>query len=654
MHNYHRSYGPPRCAFKVDIQKAYDTVHWSFLKDVLVGFGFHSKFVDWIMTCVSTPAYSLCVNGEVHGYFKGRRGLRQGDPLSPYLFTLVMETLTCILQHASRVDSSFKFHNKCEKQRIINLCFADDLFLFASGDVHSASFIMDSLTLFTNMSGLVPSIQKSTAFFCNVSDHVREAILNVLPFEEGLFPVRYLGVPLISTRLLAKDCNVLVERMEKRIGNWKNKLLSFAGRLQLIISVLSALHVYWSSVFILPASIIKELEAKMRNFLWSQEASFHRGKAKVAWSAICVPKYEGGLGIRRVGDVNKALMASHAWSILNKRDSLWVAWIYSYRLKQCNFWTCRVVANCSWSWRKLLQIRPFLRNHIWSDLGDGKNTSAWYDYWSQLGPLANYISSRVITNAGFMLNAKVADVHLHGSWAWPLEWRNRFPSLNQLDSIHLQPNSIDRLRWKDGDVMKEFSSSIAWHSCRSREQEIDWVNIVWFAQCIPRHAFLMWLIMRRKLLTQDIILQWDLSRRKNMNMMCCLLYYENVDSHEHLFFECSFSSKVWLMVREKAGMANVDQKWSSIVSWLKARGRSKTAAHFVSKLVVGATAYVIWQERNARLFRNQTRPPDTIRDTIFKTIRYKLMGVKFRQCSNVARLRGAWGIGEDTVSDDGG
>ncbi|XP_021970148.1 uncharacterized protein LOC110865195 [Helianthus annuus] len=654
MHNYHRSYGPPRCAFKVDIQKAYDTVHWGFLKDVLVGFGFNPKMVEWIMICVSTPSYSLCVNGEVHGYFRGRRGLRQGDPLSPYLFTLVMEILTCILQHGSRLGSSFKFHNRCEKQRIINLCFADDLFLFARGDVHSASFIMESLTQFTNMSGLVPSIQKSTAFFCNVSDLVKEAILNVLPFEEGSLPVRYLGVPLISTRLLAKDCDVLVERMEKRIANWKNKLLSFAGRLQLIISVLAALHVYWSSVFILPASIIKDLEAKMRNFLWSQEASFHRGKAKVSWSSICVPKYEGGLGIRRVGDVNKALMASHAWSILNKRDSLWVAWIYSYRLKHHNFWTCREGSNCSWSWRKLLHIRPLLRSHIWSKLGNGNDTSAWYDLWSQLGPLTNLISARVITNAGFRLNDKVADVFLDTSWAWPEGWRSRFPMLDQLDNIRLNPNSTDRLCWKEGDVTHDFSSSIAWHSVRSREQEIDWVNLVWFPQCIPRHAFLMWLIMRRKLLTQDIILQWDISRRKNMNMMCCLLCYENVDSHEHLFFECSFSSKIWLMVREKAGMARVDPKWSSIIGWLKARGSSKSAALYVSKLLVGATAYVIWQERNARLFRNQTRPPDTIRDTILKTIRYKLMGAKFRQCINVTRLRDEWGIAEETVNDDGG
>ncbi|XP_035840393.1 uncharacterized protein LOC118487561 [Helianthus annuus] len=133
MHNYHRNAGPPRCAFKVDIQKAYDTVDWKFLKNILLGFGFSNKMVNWIMVCVSTASYSVCVNGNVHGYFKGNRGLRQGDPLSPYLFTLVMEVLTGILHHMIRIDSFFKFHNKCEKQQIINLCFADDLFLFFFG-----------------------------------------------------------------------------------------------------------------------------------------------------------------------------------------------------------------------------------------------------------------------------------------------------------------------------------------------------------------------------------------------------------------------------------------------------------------------------------------------------------------------------------------
>ncbi|XP_021975026.1 uncharacterized protein LOC110870132 [Helianthus annuus] len=222
--NVNQNVGPPRCAFKVDIQKAYDTVDWRFLRDVLLGFGFHDKMVNWIMTCVSTPTFSVCVNGDVHGYFRG----------------------------------------------------------------------------------LVPSIQKSTIFFCNVPHHVKTAIL------------RYLGVPLISTRLLYKDCSVLVEKLDKRISNWKNKLLSFAGRLQLIVSVLSSMHIYWSSVFILPARVIHDLEARMRNFLWSQDNSFQKGRAKVSWRSVCTPKYKGGLGIRRIGDFNKALMANHVWGILTK------------------------------------------------------------------------------------------------------------------------------------------------------------------------------------------------------------------------------------------------------------------------------------------------------------------------------------------------
>jgi hypothetical protein len=121
MHNYHRSVGDPRCAFKVDIKKSYDTVDWNFLRTVLVGFGFHQKMVKWIMLCVSSASFSICINGDVHGYFNGKRGLRPGDPISPYLFTLVMEVLTLLLHHSIRLNPSLRFHKKCEDQQIVNV-----------------------------------------------------------------------------------------------------------------------------------------------------------------------------------------------------------------------------------------------------------------------------------------------------------------------------------------------------------------------------------------------------------------------------------------------------------------------------------------------------------------------------------------------------
>ncbi|XP_022030437.1 uncharacterized protein LOC110931348 [Helianthus annuus] len=631
MHNYHRNIGPPKCSFKVDIQKAYDTVDWDFLKNILIGFGFHADMVHWIMVCVSTTTFSVCINGDVHGFFKGNRGLRQGDPISPYLFTLVMEILTAILQHAVRIDSSFKFHNKCERQQIINLCFADDLFIFSRGEIASARCIMKSLDSFAKMSGLLPNIQKSTIYFSNVPSYIKTAILNIMPFREGSLPVRYLGVPLISSRLLYKDCQVMVEKLEKRIMHWRNKLLSFAGRVQLIVSVLSSMYIFWSSVFILPNRVILELEALMRNFLWSQDSAFQKGRAKVSWKAICVPKFEGGLGIRRIRDVNKALMTAHIWSIISRRDSLWVQWVHSYRLKGKSFWACRVPASC-----------------------DGLSTSAWFDNWSLLGPLEQFISPRSIANAGFNMESKVSDVFANNSWRWPSAWRDLYPVLIQLDQLSFDTHRPDKLVWRHGDQFHDFSTSRAWDSIRHRELEVGWSRIVWFGQCIPRHAFLMWLIMRRKLLTQDKILSWDFSRRKNMDMMCCLLCYANHDSHSHLFFECKYSAQVWHTVRCKVGMASVQAKWDDIVNWLLIRSKSKSAADYISRLGVAASAYFIWQERNARLFKNQLRPPEILSELIIQQVRYKLMGARLKNCDNVRRLLREWEIEGTELHDDGG
>ncbi|GKD00740.1 hypothetical protein Tco_1171014, partial [Tanacetum coccineum] len=238
MHNYHLNHGSPRYAFKVDIQKAYDTVDWDFLKTVLMGFGFHDRMIGWIMEYVTSTSFFICINDSLHGYFKGKRGLCQGGPFSPYLFTLVMEILTLIIKRRVRDSDVFTYHRYCSKLELVNLCFADDLFLFAYGNASSASVIMEALDEFKHASGLTPSLPKSTAYFCNVTNHVKLFILQILPFKEGRLPVKYLGVPLVPSRLIYKDCKELIEKVQSRVDDWKNKSLSIAGRLQLVSSVI--------------------------------------------------------------------------------------------------------------------------------------------------------------------------------------------------------------------------------------------------------------------------------------------------------------------------------------------------------------------------------------------------------------------------------
>nr|GEV72929.1 hypothetical protein [Tanacetum cinerariifolium] len=156
-----------------------------------------------------------------------------------------------------------------ESEKIINLCFADDLFLFARGHPSSVNVIMQGLKEFKNISGLVLSISKSTTFFYTVPNALKDIIFNSMPFAEGSLPVGYLGVPLISSRLLYRDFKILVENLN-------------------------------DFVFILPARIIHDLEHLMRSFLWCQ-CEMKKGKAKVAWESVCKPKLDGGLEMSRSG-----------------------------------------------------------------------------------------------------------------------------------------------------------------------------------------------------------------------------------------------------------------------------------------------------------------------------------------------------------------
>ncbi|GJZ63170.1 RNA-directed DNA polymerase, eukaryota, reverse transcriptase zinc-binding domain protein [Tanacetum coccineum] len=135
------------------------------LKAILNGFGFHMKMVNWIIKCVSTTSFVICVNGESCSYFKGGRGLRQGDPMSPYLFTLIMEILNLIVHDKVECSEDFQYHFGCKRMKMTHVCFADDLLMFCHGDCKSVIVLKDAIDEFGAVSGLLPNYTKSNIIF---------------------------------------------------------------------------------------------------------------------------------------------------------------------------------------------------------------------------------------------------------------------------------------------------------------------------------------------------------------------------------------------------------------------------------------------------------------------------------------------------------
>lgn len=139
--------------------------------------------------------------------------MRQGDPLSPYLFVIAMEVLTKLMNKEEQVSKQSKLCTNYSKLQITHLCFVDDLLMFSSANEQSIAIIVKVLEQFQKLSSLTATTQRIPTFYAGVSQEVKRQISSMMHFKESELPIRYLGVPLIARKLSALDCKALLERI---------------------------------------------------------------------------------------------------------------------------------------------------------------------------------------------------------------------------------------------------------------------------------------------------------------------------------------------------------------------------------------------------------------------------------------------------------
>ncbi|CAN0875672.1 LINE-1 reverse transcriptase homolog [Linum grandiflorum] len=179
----------PRCAMMIDLMKAFDSVEWGFLIDVLQVIGLPNSYVSLIQSCLYSSRFSVNLNGSLFGYFPGKKGLRQGDPISPYLFVISMQVLDGLF--STTADRSlFSYHPQCKQVKFTHLYFADDLLVFTKGTPEAVTSVTRILDHFHLLSGLQFNAKKSDIYTEGVSPAVISRLVAIAGLREGSLPMR--------------------------------------------------------------------------------------------------------------------------------------------------------------------------------------------------------------------------------------------------------------------------------------------------------------------------------------------------------------------------------------------------------------------------------------------------------------------------------
>ncbi|GJZ03371.1 RNA-directed DNA polymerase, eukaryota [Tanacetum coccineum] len=374
--------------FKVDFAKAYDSVRWDYLLDMLEGFGFGPSWCKWIRGTFSSAKASVLVNGSPSNEFSFHCGLKQGDPLAPYLFILVMESLHMSF---SRVVEGgyFKGINLSRHLHISHLFYADDALFLGEWSDQNLEGIIHILKCFHLASGLKINIHKCQLLGVGVSRPTVELAARSIGCDVLQNQFRYLGVMVGECMTRHKAWEDTVVKLKNRLSKWKAKTLSIGGRLTLLKSVLGASPLYTLSIFKVPKGILKVLEAIRNNFFIGADPMVKK-ITWIAWDKVLASKKQGGLGVSSFYALNRALLLKWVWRFVSQDGSLWTRVIKalygtsigSHSIKSSSIW-CSILREL-----QVLKDKGFdFGSHCKKRLGDGHGTRFWIDVWTSDMPL---------------------------------------------------------------------------------------------------------------------------------------------------------------------------------------------------------------------------------------------------------------------------
>jgi hypothetical protein len=599
-------------ALKLDMSKAYDRIEWDFLEAMLRKLGFADQWINLIMSCVRTVSFSILINGRPNGQFNPSRGLRQGDPLSPYLFILCAEALCSSINKAVMDGDLHGIPISRKGIRINQLYFADDCLLFCKANMGEWRRFQGVLSTYEAASGQKINREKTALFFIrNTKQEVREAISQEIGAGCSKQFERYLGLPTLIGRSRVSSFNHIKGRIWCKLNGWKEKLLTHAGKEILLKSVIQANPTYTISVFRLPKTLSKEINSLMSKFWWSFKDNFNR-ISWCSWKKLGQKKEAGGMGFRELDCFNMALLAKQGWRLLKFPDSLAARVLKEKYFPKSSFLMSSLGKRPSFAWRSIWNAKPLIEEGIMWRVGNGLNVKIWEDKW-----IPSSVSHKIQDPIRVLSrDAKVAEIiNVEQNW-WNISLIEHIFSADTVEricSIPICPRSQeDQLIWA-GTKSGIFCVRSAYHleaDRRSREQggpsnalssSSLWKRI-WSLK-IPRVVIVfIWRACNEILPTRG-----NLFKRKIVPDPLCPMCGLEPETSGHILWWCESARAVWSLsggYLQKSVV--ISDSFLNIFEYLSNRLSTEMLELFV------VIAYKLWLRRNRVVFDDLVMHPSCL------------------------------------------